>query len=42
MRVLPAHIGELLLAVGVAGPDTTLTLVVPAALVHPEKATVTE
>jgi len=34
--------GELLLAVGVAGPDITLTLVVPAGLLHPEKEAVTE
>ena len=33
--VLPAHTGELLLAVGVAGVAFTTTVVVPAKLVQP-------
>ena len=41
-NVCPAHIGLLLPAVGVAGIGFTVTLVVPAALVHPATVIVTE
>lgn len=38
--MLPVHTGLLLLAVGVAGGDTTLTAVVPTPEVHPPTVTV--
>jgi len=41
-KVLPAHIGLLLLAVGAAGIGLTVTEVVPEVLVHPLTVTVTE
>jgi hypothetical protein len=41
-NVLPAQIGLLLDAVGVAGMGFTVTLTVPAALVHPATVTVSE
>ena len=39
--MLPAHIGPLLPAVGVAGIALTVAVVVPAVLVHPLIVTVT-
>jgi hypothetical protein len=41
LRVAPTHKGPLLPAVGVAGTAFTITVVVPAALVHPPAVTVT-
>ena len=41
-RVDPAHSVELLVAVGVPGGETTVTLVVPGKLVQPKTVCVTE